>query len=93
VTTSESPLLYVCVVFLFEPSLDLVQVDWLEDEDDTKNIASNKGHPSLEGTTTYQVGFMRVPVYFSILPAGRVCSITAWKVFGVARPPEISDDY
>jgi hypothetical protein len=53
--------------------VDLVQVDWPEsesdededddkDEDEDEDGAADHGFPPLEGMTTYEVGFQRVPV-------------------------------
>jgi hypothetical protein len=42
--------------------VNLVQVGWPGDDDDAENIASDDGHPPLEGITTYNVRFQRVSV-------------------------------
>jgi hypothetical protein len=70
--------------------VDLVQVDWPEDDEEAEEVACEDGIPPLEGMTTFKVGFMRVPVVLLYPDCWRSLESIAWKVFGVARPPKIS---
>jgi hypothetical protein len=72
--------------------VDLIQVDWAGD-DDAENIASDDGYPPLEGLTTYHVGFQRVSVDLLYPFCWSDLLYIAYKVFGSARPPEISYQY
>jgi hypothetical protein len=69
--------------------VDLVQVDWPEDDEEAEEIACNDGYPPLEGMTTYKVGFTRVPVVMLYPDCWTSLETMAWKVFGVSRPPKI----
>jgi hypothetical protein len=69
--------------------VDLVKVNWPEDDDDAREIATDDGHPPLEGITTYKVGFQRVHVYL-LYPFCWSDLLANDDLFGMTRPPEIS---
>jgi hypothetical protein len=73
--------------------VDLVQVDWPEDDEEAEEVACEDGHPPLEGMTTFKVGFVRVPVISLYPDCWGDLETMAWKVFGVARPPRVCSLY
>lgn len=72
--------------------VDLVQVQWPEDDEDARIIASEDGYPPVEGMTTYKIGFQRVEVIVLYPFCWMDLDSIADRVFGVARPPQISYD-
>jgi hypothetical protein len=69
--------------------VDLVQVNWPEDDEEAEEIACEDGHPPLEGMATFNVRFIRAPVVKLYPDCWRCLEGMAWKVFGVAQPPKI----
>jgi hypothetical protein len=69
--------------------VDLVQVEWPEDDEEAEELACDDGYAPLEGMTTYKVGFMRVLVGELYPDCWTLLGSMSWKFFGVARPPEV----